>query len=474
MGWLTLALGVLTATLQPATPLEPTPWGKNRVGHLLPTGRAFHLEFEGPLVFVLEIRAAKGHSDVAVSVERNTSFVSNNTVRLSRRARGPKGFPLLGKLMVSVPKGSHRYAITTSIDAAVRASTTRKVIKRFAAALEEPRPILNKADRLPDFPEAPVAPSQDEASADISRNDSVPPSPEALPQPPKTNEIVIPSAAPEIKALRVLAHKDVSSSSPEASTQVNRALRVAVYDFELQGIEPTIGAVVTDSVLAEVRKLQGVSAIGMAEIRDMLSHETNKQYVGCDSDESCLAEIAGALGVDDLITGKLSKTAEQHVMLVRRIDQANAKVTSVFDKRLTMGSGQEFLLSIGPAVEQLFRERDLREGLRRGVPDKVALRLDPPPLPTWSFWSVVGASAASVAVGGIFGLLAQSAQGDYDDYVALANSQVIDGRTLNQKSEQVDSRATAANASLIAAGVFALAAGVMYLFTDWDDVSDAS
>ena len=38
----------------------------------------------------------------------------------------------------------------------------------------------------------------------------------------------------------------------------------------MQGIEPNIGAVVTDSLLTEVRKLQGVSAIGMDEIRAML------------------------------------------------------------------------------------------------------------------------------------------------------------------------------------------------------------
>src|SRR5690349_15506040 len=40
-----------------------------------------------------------------------------------------------------------------------------------------------------------------------------------------------------------------------AGPEVARALRVAVYDFELSGVEPNIGAVVTASALAEARKL---------------------------------------------------------------------------------------------------------------------------------------------------------------------------------------------------------------------------
>jgi hypothetical protein len=61
--------------------------------------------------------------------------------------------------------------------------------------------------------------------------------------------------------------------------------------------------VLESSLLPEVRKLEGVSAIGMGEIREMLSVEYQRQMMGCQADEACLAEICGALGTDELVRG---------------------------------------------------------------------------------------------------------------------------------------------------------------------------
>ena len=57
------------------------------------------------------------------------------------------------------------------------------------------------------------------------------------------------------------------SSRKRAAARMVPALRIAVYDLELQNVTQAVGVVVTDSLLTEVRKLQGVSAIGMNEIR---------------------------------------------------------------------------------------------------------------------------------------------------------------------------------------------------------------
>lgn len=263
-----------------------------------------------------------------------------------------------------------------------------------------------------------------------------------------------------------------------AKTGLQQARRVAVYELELQGVDPNVGTVVTDSLLAEIRKLQGVAAIGMDEIKDMLSHEANKQILGCEADDECLAEIGGALGVDDLITGKLSKVGDNHVMLVRRIDQRQAKVIAVFNKRLKAGSGQEFLLSIGPAVEQLFAGRNIRAGLSRGVPNEVALRLDPPPLPTAAFWSVAGAAGAAAVVGGVFGLLSLQQQDAFNGLLypngppPAAPADSVPGSQLMGHYNAAQDNALAANISFGTAGALAIAAGVMYLFTDWEGYGD--
>jgi len=249
--------------------------------------------------------------------------------------------------------------------------------------------------------------------------------------------------------------------------------RIAVYDLKLDAIEPSIGTVVTDSVLAEVRKLEGISAIGMKEIREMLSHEAEKQMFGCESEDSCLAEIGGALGVDFLVTGSLSKAAESHVMSLRLIDQEHARVTGAVQRRLKAGSGQEFLLAVGPSIEELFPGRPVREGAKRGVPDEVALRLDPPPLPTWSFWTAAGTTVGAAAVGGLFGILARSAQGDYNDLAAQSQQTTIEGRVLKDKSKSVSRNNNTANGLFITAGVLAVTSAIVYLFTDWEGYADS-
>jgi hypothetical protein len=252
----------------------------------------------------------------------------------------------------------------------------------------------------------------------------------------------------------------------EAAT-TRRARRVAVYDLELEGIPANIGGVVTDSLLDEVRKLEGISAIGMAEIRDMLSHEANKQFLGCESNEACLAEIGGALGVDDLVTGKLSAAADSHVIVLRRIDQQRATVLGTVSRRLAPESGQEFLAAIGPAIEELFADRTLKPGVERGVAQQVALRLDPPPLPRWSFFAVAGGAAAAAVGGGVFAMLQRNAQSDYDAMAEQSRIDPLAGETLVAKGEAMDRYAGRAKVLWITTGVLAAASAVMGLFVDW-------
>ncbi len=279
----------------------------------------------------------------------------------------------------------------------------------------------------------------------------------------------LPDAAAHQKALEDMMKDGQQASAGEGSAPAGRtqALRVAVYDFELSGIDPAIGQVVTDSTLAEVRKLLGVSAIGMDEIRDMLSHEANKQILGCEDNESCLAEIAGALGVDELVSGKLSKVDEGTTFILRRIDQRRAKVAGVVNKRLTAGSGEEFLAAIGPAVEELFPERQLKPGAERGVPKEVALRLNPPPLPMWATIGVGGAAVAAGAAAGFFGLLTMESQSSYDDFAAKGLKSTIDGSELKKLENRLEGNALKTNIFLGTAGVLAIGAGIMALFTDW-------
>lgn len=414
------------------------PWSAKQTGYDVPRG-GVTFKVSGPTAVLLELRARPSEKGKPANVEivRDDESLSRNAVTLKPKPAGaPKGQPLYGRLSWKVPEGAHVYRVTVGTGAITVALKTIPNVQGDAVAAVE-QPYLGDA--------AVAAP----------------------PTPTPTQAKSIDLNASSTAAAAIVADQLGGGAGMAAPV---KATRIAVYDFELQGVDPNIGSVVTDSVLAEIRKLQHVSAIGMDEIRDMLSHEANKQFMGCEDNEACLAEIAGALGVDELVSGSLAKVDQNHVLVIRRIDQNRAKVVGTVDKRLEASSGQEFLAAIGPSIEELFPEHQLREGTTRGVPRSVALRLDPPPLPKWAFYTTAGAAAATLAAGGLFAFLANDAESNFRKE---AGGSPADGRTLVGYEDSAKSRANIANGLFITSGVLAVSAGVMALFTDWHGYREA-
>jgi len=246
------------------------------------------------------------------------------------------------------------------------------------------------------------------------------------------------------------------------------ALRVAVLDARTSGeVPPRALAVFNQSLAPEVRKLDGVSAIGMAEIRDMLGFEYQRQMLGCAADDACLAEIAGALGVDELVTADLVLNGKTYTLSVRRIDLRKARVVRSFDRTLEKRDGEEILAIVGPAVEGLFPERGLRPGSRRGVEPALIARLNPPPLPTWVFWATAGTAAVALGGAAASQVLVGEAHSEYDRVVQSALVTPTPATDLMAAADRVHQRETTRNAFLAVGVGLGAAAGVEYLFTDW-------
>jgi hypothetical protein len=261
-------------------------------------------------------------------------------------------------------------------------------------------------------------------------------------------------------------------SAPAEAGAKTRALRVAVADLQLAEVEENVGRVFTDSLLAELRKLERLSVISMDEVRAMLDLEAQKQLVGCDEEESCLAEIAGALGADVLIIGGLARVGDQSVLSLKRIDQQRARVVEQVSQRLQPARGEEFLAAVGPAVETLFPTHPLRPGRERGVGDEAALRLNPPPLPTWAFWTTTGVAAGSLVATGLAGGWWAFNQVAYTEMAAGSVDLVVDGADLKAR-ENLVLGAEVLLWSLVGttAGV-ALTAAAMTPFVDWRGVAE--
>lgn len=255
-------------------------------------------------------------------------------------------------------------------------------------------------------------------------------------------------------------------STPAAKPR-SRVLRVGVPEPRVVGdVSPRELAVLSQALVIEVRKVDGVGAVGMAEIRAVLSQEYRRQMMGCEANQECLAEIAGALGVDELVSSELVVQEDVSTFTLSRIDMRSTRVLANVQKRLTRKrGGEEVLGAIGEVVAALFKDRPLRVGETRGVAPQVGRWLNPPPLPRWIFFSTVAAAAAAGAGGVAYGLASNSTRDEYNDLVRSATS--VSGAELVRLEDQATEQRDRAVLLFGVAGGFALAAGIEALFTDW-------
>ena len=256
------------------------------------------------------------------------------------------------------------------------------------------------------------------------------------------------------------------NAAPSGKAQ-GRGLRVGVPEPKIVGkVSPREVAVLAQALVTEVRKVDGIAAIGMAEIREVLTQEYRRQMMGCSVDQECLAEVAGALGVDELVSSELVVEGGTSTFTVTRIDMRTTRVKADAQKRLRRSrSGEEVLGSIGEVVATLFPDRQLRDGQSRGVSKQVARWLNPPPLARWIFFSTVGAAAVAAAGGTAYAL---ASNGTRSDYNALAKgSSTVSGPELVRLKDQATDQTARATVLFGVAGGFAVAAAVEAFFTDW-------
>lgn len=282
------------------------------------------------------------------------------------------------------------------------------------------------------------------------------------------------AAAPEDAAPEAVAPVAVAPNAPApapaspGAEAPKRFTRIAVYDFATDGIEPRVGRFVTDAMVDELRKLDGVSVVAMDEVRAMIAHESMKQVAGCTDGDSCLSELGDALGVDELVVGSLAVVGGVSVAAIRRIDQNEAKPIASLSRRLVPAAGEEFLAEIGPAVANLYKDKTLRVGATRGVPPEVGRRLNPPPLKPWiPLATATGALVVTVA-GAAAGVAALSEEGAHAALVRESLTAPQSGSLVVATAQRARDFALAANVLYGAAAVVGLAAAAMLPFTDFN------
>ncbi len=132
--------------------------------------------------------------------------------------------------------------------------------------------------------------------------------------------------------------------------------RLAVLEIRALGVPVDLAHTLTGVVAEQAGKTPGFTAISQSEIGAMLGLERQKQMLGC-GDESCLAEIGGALGASRVLSGSLSKVGESYLLQLELVDTARAVV-----------QGRESRSVPGTPTELIETARDLTHRLLTGKP----------------------------------------------------------------------------------------------------------
>lgn len=133
--------------------------------------------------------------------------------------------------------------------------------------------------------------------------------------------------------------------------------RLAVLDVKPQAGAPApLAAGITESTVLEVRRqAPSFSVISTDELRNLLALQRQKQQLGCDT-TACLAEIGGALGASQMITGTLTRFGALYVLALKRVDTVHARVLRESSERFAVGSEADVPDLVARLVHSLFRD----------------------------------------------------------------------------------------------------------------------
>jgi hypothetical protein len=266
--------------------------------------------------------------------------------------------------------------------------------------------------------------------------------------------------------MRALTVALLLCAASTAAAQATAPARVLVYELETEGMEPRRALLLNAALRAEIAKTDGVTLVNLPE-------------AGAESDRciepaaSCLVRLAQALGAEVVVFGNATALGASKVLVLKSLRIQDGAIEGTVTRRLTGAEGEEYLLTLGDAVGELFAARGMRSDAVRGVPYPVVRRWTPPPLPP----AVPIAGAGLTLAGAVFSLVSwaqyRSAVEDANAYAQLGLSQPIEGRELVDKQERAKELQTRTRlGGAVTAGV-ALGTVLTYFFTDWDNDDEA-
>ncbi|MBS2030498.1 MAG: hypothetical protein JST54_21530 [Deltaproteobacteria bacterium] len=120
-----------------------------------------------------------------------------------------------------------------------------------------------------------------------------------------------------------------------------------------EGVNDGTAKAITASVVGEVRRRPGLAVLTSEDVQAVVSVDRQRQMLGC-TESSCLAELGGALGVAQVITGSVARLGASWLIHLQVIDANKAVVLRQSDRRKKGGNIDDVLDELPGMVGELF------------------------------------------------------------------------------------------------------------------------
>jgi hypothetical protein len=127
---------------------------------------------------------------------------------------------------------------------------------------------------------------------------------------------------------------------------------IAVMEFVSKGgLDAGRMDALTDMLSNSMRQVGDLKVVGKSDIGAVLSLEENKRLLGCDND-SCMAELGGALGVTYLVSGNLSLFGQTYLLNLKLLDVRKVEIVRGVSRSIT-GSEDALVAALPDAAREL-------------------------------------------------------------------------------------------------------------------------
>ncbi|MFO0600884.1 MAG: hypothetical protein U0228_36575 [Myxococcaceae bacterium] len=219
--------------------------------------------------------------------------------------------------------------------------------------------------------------------------------------------------------------------------------RVVVLDFTAAGVEDSVAKNLTTASVAEIARRGFFQPTSSEEVRVLLGLERQKQLMGC-SENSCMAELAGALGAPFVLSGSVGKVGETLQLSLQLSDTARA-------------------VAVARVVRRARAVDDLLEAIPFAIAEVTGTPLPQTPskaLPA----TVLGVGGAVAAAGLVVGYLALNQEATLQTELGLADQGTANVRALaayEQSAAQISAQKTVALALLVGGAAVAVTGAVL-------------